>query len=156
MMKTKHEIIKNMNLLTDSHWKSNMCSAIYFTLALSLKRHKVQPLVSCGTSNKLTELYKLISYPSLLKIGIIPVNGILQAENRLQISHQLQNTTNILKRKRQKTGSIISCTEQRMALIYQYQSKNREGFFKNKHSCGFIFSKLCKTLIFLMHIFSIN
>ena len=34
----------------------------------------------------------------------------------------------------------------------------REGFFKKKHSCGFIFSKLCYTPIFLIHvhIFSIK
>ena len=34
--------------------------------------------------------------------------------------------------------------------------RTREGFFKKKHSCGFIFSKLCYTPIFLIHIFSIK
>ena len=32
----------------------------------------------------------------------------------------------------------------------------REGILRKKHSCGFIFSKLCYTPIFLIHIFSIK
>ena len=48
---------------------------------------------------------------------------------------------------------MISQKEQLMWTAY---NKTREDFFKKKHGCGFIFSKLYYTSTFLIHIFSIS
>ena len=40
--------------------------------------------------------------------------------------------------------------------VLKKSKETREVFLRKKHSCGFIFSKLCSTPIFLIHIFSIK
>ena len=53
--------------------------------------------------------------------------------------------------------SVARTTVKNLAhVVCRLHLETREGCFKTKHSCGFIFSKLWYKLIYLMHIFSIN
>ena len=89
-----------------------------------------------------------------LSLPNISCVGLRQVKQRNELSHLafLMRSTASLLLKHKHVYALLSSVVHR----HRNMSMLQRRFFKKKHSCGFIFSKLCHTPIFLIHIFSIK
>ena len=89
-----------------------------------------------------------------LSLPNISCVGLRQVKQRNVLSHLafLMRSAASLLLKHKHVYALLSSVLHRHRNISMLQRR----FFKKKHSCGLVFSKLCYTPIFLIHIFSIK
>ena len=128
---------------------------VYIDNQLTFDKHIHEMCVKAGRQLSLAPTRRFFLASGLcLSLPNISCVGLRQVKQRNELSHLafLMRSTASLLLKHKHVYALLSSVVHRHRNISMLQRR----FFKKKHSCGLVFSKLCYTPIFLIHIFSIK